>query len=128
MQKILVIGAGRSSTSLINYLLDHSTRENWKLTLAEKDVSLAQAKTNGHSNAQAVPFDVSDEATLTKIVTENDLIISMLPATLHLAVAEKCAEIGRHLLTASYLNDEIQSLSKQAIRGKQQTTDHGNGA
>ncbi len=113
MQKILVIGAGRSSTSLINYLLEHSTQENWELTLAEKDVSLAQDKINGHSHAQAVSFDVSNAEELEKMVTSNDLIISMLPAALHFTVAEKCAEIGRHLLTASYLNDEIQSLSKQ---------------
>ncbi len=113
MQKILVIGAGRSSTSLINYLLDHSVQENWELTLAEKEVSLAQEKINGHSQAQAVSFDVSDSEALRKMVSENDLIISMLPASLHFTVAEKCAEIGRHLLTASYLNDEIQELSKQ---------------
>lgn len=113
MQKILVIGAGRSSTSLINYLLDHATQENWQLTIAEKDLSLAEAKINGHGNAQAVSFDVSDDASLTEIVTANDLIISMLPAALHLTVAEKCAEIGRHLLTASYLNEEIEALSSK---------------
>ena len=110
MQKILVIGAGRSSTSLINYLLDHSVKENWQLTLAEKDISLAQSKINGHQNARALSFNVSDEVKLTKEVNENDLIISMLPASLHQTVAEKCAEAGRHLLTASYLNDEIKAL------------------
>ncbi len=113
MQKILVIGAGRSSTSLINYLLDHSKKENWELTLAEKDVSLAEEKINGRAQAKAVSFDVSDADSLRKMVTENELIISMLPASLHLTVAEKCAEIGRHLLTASYLNDEINALAKQ---------------
>ncbi len=113
MQKILVIGAGRSSTSLINYLLDHSVKENWELTLAEKDVALAEAKINGHSSAKSVSFDVSDGEALTNLVTENDLIVSMLPASLHFTVAEKCAEIGRHLLTASYLSDEIQGLSEK---------------
>ncbi|MEP5612608.1 MAG: saccharopine dehydrogenase C-terminal domain-containing protein [Cyclobacteriaceae bacterium] len=112
MQKILVIGAGRSSTSLINYLLDHSTEENWQLTLAEKDISLAEAKIHGHENAKAISFDVSDKAGLIEKVTENDLIISMLPAALHYKVAEKCAEIGRHLLTASYLSEEIQELGE----------------
>lgn len=113
MQKILVIGAGRSSTSLINYLIDHSEKEGWALTIAEKDISLAEEKINGHPNASAIPFDVSNTESLTKVITENDLIISMLPAFLHLEVAKKCGEIGRHLLTASYVNKEIRALSEQ---------------
>lgn len=113
MQKILVIGAGRSSTSLINYLIDHSQKENWTLTIAEKDIALAEEKTSGHPNASAISFDVSDEIDLGNIIKDNDLIISMLPAFLHLEVAKKCAEIGRHLLTASYVTDEIKALGKQ---------------
>lgn len=113
MQKILVIGAGRSSTSLINYLIDHSEKEGWSLTIAEKDISLAEEKISGHANASAISFDVSDSEELTRVVRENDLIISMLPAFLHLEVAKKCAELGRHLLTASYVNKEIKALSKQ---------------
>ena len=111
MQKILVIGAGRSSTSLISYLLEHSSKENWKLTIAEKDVALAKEKINGHEHASAIPFDVNDESSLSSAIETHDLIISMLPASFHFAVAEKCAEIGRHLLTASYVNEEIKELS-----------------
>ena len=112
MQKILVIGAGRSSTSLINYLLDHAEKEHWKLTIAEKDIALAEEKINNRlNNAQAISFDVSDEASLTSTVKYNDLIISMLPAFLHIEVAKKCAELGKHLLTASYLTEEIKALS-----------------
>ncbi|MEQ9404247.1 MAG: saccharopine dehydrogenase NADP-binding domain-containing protein [Cyclobacteriaceae bacterium] len=110
MQKILVIGAGRSSTSLINYLLDHSQKEHWQLTIAEKDIQLAQEKIKGNPHGQAVTFDVANETELEAIVREHDLIISMLPAFLHLDVAKKCAEIGRHLLTASYLTKEIKDL------------------
>ena len=113
MQKILVIGAGRSSTSLINYLLEHLSQEDWKLTIAEKNVSLAEDKISGHERASAISFDVSDEELLENCVKDHDLIISMLPASLHIHVAKKCAEIGRHLLTASYLTEEIRDLSPQ---------------
>ena len=110
MQQILVIGAGRSSTSLINYLLDHAQKEDWHITIAEKDVSLAQEKIHGHKRAKAVKFDVSNQEQLTHIVEDHDLVISMLPAFLHIEVAKKCAKVGRHLLTASYLNPEIRKL------------------
>ncbi len=113
MQKVLVIGAGRSSTSLFNYLLDHSEKENWYLTLAERNVTLAQEKIGKHTRAKAIGFDVSDHAHLTSVIEENDLVISMLPASLHLEVAKQCAETGRHLLTASYLSPEIKSLNDQ---------------
>ena len=82
MQKILLVGAGRSSTSLINYLLDHSEKENWQLTIAERNIALAKEKINGHPRARTVSFDASDDSQLTTIVKENDLIISMLPSFL----------------------------------------------
>ncbi|WP_421764561.1 saccharopine dehydrogenase family protein [Ekhidna sp.] len=113
MQNILIIGAGKSSTALINYLLDHASTEEWNLTIAEKDLTLAEAKINGHENAKAVPFDVFDAEYLSQLVQDHDLIISMLPASLHIHVARKCAELQKHFLTASYLTEEIKALHGQ---------------
>ncbi|MEP0987721.1 saccharopine dehydrogenase C-terminal domain-containing protein [Ekhidna sp.] len=113
MQNILIIGAGKSSTALINYLLDHASTEEWNLTIAEKDLTLAEEKINGHENAKAVPFDVFDAEYLSQLVQDHDLIISMLPASLHIHVARKCAELQKHFLTASYLTEEIKALHGQ---------------
>lgn len=113
MQNILIIGAGRSSTSLINYLLEHAAEEKWKLTIAEKDPALAKGKIGGHPQAEAVQFEVEDSLKLQELIREHELIISMLPAFLHIKVAKICAEVGRHLLTASYLNPEIKALDDQ---------------
>ena len=113
MQKILIIGAGRSSTSLIDYLLKQASQENWHLTLAEKNLRLAQEKINGNTHASVIDLDVSDSEQLDEVVRNNDLIISMLPASLHYQVANVCAKIGRHFLTASYLKDNIKALAPQ---------------
>ena len=113
MQHILIIGAGRSSTSLIKYLLEHAPREDWGITIAEKDTSLATAKTEGNDRAQVVSFDVFDAELLDRLVSEHDMIISMLPASLHFHVARKCAELKKHFLTASYLKEDIKALSGQ---------------
>ena len=110
MQKILVIGAGRSCTSLIHYLLKNAAAENWQVTIAEKNKELALEKIQGHPNAEVADFDVFNEELLMSLVTTNDLVISMLPASMHIHVAKQCAEIGRHFLTASYLKEDIQSL------------------
>lgn len=110
MQKILIIGAGQSSTSLIHYLLQYSSKEDWYVTIAEKDIALAQSKTSGFDRSAVIDFDVLDDQGLTNAVESHDLVISMLPAFLHIHVAKKCASIGRHFLTASYLKDDIKAL------------------
>ena len=112
MQQILIIGAGQSSTSLIKYLLENSVSEGWKITLAEKNTELAKRKIQGYDNAAVIDFDVFDDHLLTETVELHDLIISMLPASLHIHVAQKCAMLGRHFITASYLKDDIKALEK----------------
>ena len=112
MQKILIIGAGRSCTSLINYLLKEAEKENWYLTIAEKNLQLAKEKVDGSPLASVVDFDVFDEDQLQRMVHDHDLIISMLPASLHIHVAKKCAEIGKHFLTASYLKEDVKALDE----------------
>ncbi len=111
MQNILIIGAGKSSTALINYLLNHAEEEDWNITIAEKDLTLAESKIGGNQQAKAVPFDVFNAELLNNLVGTNDLIISMLPASLHIHVARKCAELKKHFLTASYLTEEIKALN-----------------
>lgn len=110
MQHLLVIGAGRSATSLIDYLLQHTQSENWKLTIAEKNTALALAKVGNHPMVDVVSFDVSDAQALQLLIENSDLVISMLPATLHGVVAKCCASHKKHFLTASYLSDDIKSL------------------
>lgn len=113
MQHILIIGAGKSSTTLINYLLDHAESEQWHITIAEKNLELATSKIKGHPSAKAVTFDVFDNELLASLVEANDLIISMLPASLHIHVARRCAEFKKHFLTASYLKEDIKALHGQ---------------
>ncbi len=109
MRNILVLGAGRSSTSLIKYLNDHAATENWQVTICEKIPALARSK---FPETKVIEFDINDREKSIGIIQNADLVISMLPATLHFKVAEICALEGIHLLTASYLKDDIKSLNE----------------
>ncbi|MCK5678016.1 MAG: saccharopine dehydrogenase NADP-binding domain-containing protein, partial [Flavobacteriaceae bacterium] len=63
MRKILLIGAGRSASSLVKYLLDKSVKENIKVIIA--DISLENAKklAQNHPNATVLQLDIfNDEA------------------------------------------------------------------
>ncbi|REE05751.1 saccharopine dehydrogenase family protein [Marinoscillum furvescens] len=108
MKQILVLGAGRSSTALISYLLENATNEHWSVTIGEKDLQLAQQK---FPEAACVAFDIYNTESSTTQIKKMDLVISMLPASLHVHVAKICAQEGKHLLTASYLADDIKTLS-----------------
>lgn len=114
MKKILIIGAGRSASSLIKYLLDKSESENLELTIADLSVELAQKKTNNHSRAKAIVLDIKNKEDRENAIRSTDLVISMLPAFMHIEVAKDCIKFKKHLVTASYISDEMQALNSQA--------------
>ncbi len=114
MRKILVIGAGRSASSLIKYLLDKSEKENLFITIADLSEELAQQKTNNHKNARAIAFDIFNESQRYKEIQDADIVVSMLPAHLHIEVAKDCISFGKHMVTASYISKEMQALNETA--------------
>lgn len=114
MNTILVVGAGLSSTSLIEYLLKHSEENNWQVHLADMSLELAVSKTKGYTNGTAIKFDVFNEAERAKEVAKANLVISMLPPTMHTLLARECVEQSKHFLCPSYVSDEMQELDKKA--------------
>ncbi|WP_026775361.1 saccharopine dehydrogenase family protein [Polaribacter sp. Hel_I_88] len=114
MKNILIIGAGKSSSSLIKFLLDKSDEENLKIIIGDLSTKNAAKIINNHKNAKAIIFDVFDEQQREKEIEKSDLVISMLPARFHIEVAKSCVKFKKHLVTASYISDEIKALDKAA--------------
>ena len=113
--RLLLLGAGRSASSLIQYLLRHAPAEQWLLTVADVNPAHLAPVLAAHSAyARAVPFSTENEALLHDLVREADIVISMLPALLHPVVARACVAYGRHLATASYVSPEIAALHEEA--------------
>lgn len=90
MKNIFVIGAGRSTSSLINYLLDNSSKEQWKVRVGDVSLDMAKQKTANHPNAHAFVFDINNVEQREEEIKRADIVISMLPATMHLSVAKDC--------------------------------------
>lgn len=44
---------------------------------------------------------------------ESDVVVSLLPYSLHGKVARHCIEGKTHLVTASYVTDEVQALHNE---------------
>lgn len=114
MQNILVIGAGRSTSSLIQYLLNHAERYDWTITVADQDEALIQRKIQHHPRACALQLDVTDEISRVRAISRSDIVISMLPAHMHYPVALDCIGLGKHMVTASYVSAEVQALDQRA--------------
>ena len=110
MRKILVIGAGRSSSSLIKYLLEKSNDENLQIIVADVSKQSAEEKINGHKNGKAILLDVFDEKARKEAVQSADIVISMLPARFHLEVAKDCVAFKKNMVTASYISKEMKTL------------------
>lgn len=114
MKTILIIGAGRSSSSLIQYLLDHAQAEQWQVRVGDVDEKNAIARVGGNKKGAAFRFDITDAAQREKEINSASLVVSMLPAFMHGAVAKDCVRLGKHLVTCSYVNDEMRALDAEA--------------
>ncbi len=113
MRHILIIGAGRSASSLIQYLIEKSTKENLYITIGDLSQELAQQKTGNHSHTKAIAFDVNNAVQRSQEISKTDLVISMLPAHMHIEVANDCLKFKKHLVTASYVSQAMQELDKE---------------
>jgi len=118
MKTILLFGAGKSATVLIDYLLEHAITENWQLTVVDADLRLAQSKVNHSQRAAAVSFDIVDADERAKHIRHAGIVISLLPPALHILVAKDCVQYHKHLLTASYVDDEIRKLEPAISRNR----------
>lgn len=114
MRNILVIGAGRSASSLIKYLLEKSEKEQLHITIADLSLELAQRKTHNHPNARPIAFDILDAEQRKAEIQKSDIVVSMLPAFMHLEVAKDCLFYNKHMVTASYISPAMQELDKEA--------------
>ena len=114
MTKILVIGAGRSATSLIDYFLQHAATHQWQLTVADVDKALAESKIAGHQHAAAVGFDIQNKTERQTLIQAHDFVVSMLPAFMHGDVARDCVHFGKSMATASYVSADMKALDVMA--------------
>ncbi len=114
MKNILIIGAGKSSSYLIKYLLEKSNQENLHLIIGDISTENVDKLINNHRNAESVILDVFNEKQRQKFIKKADIVISMLPARFHIEVAKDCITFQKHMVTASYVSQEMKALDEAA--------------
>ena len=114
MKNILVIGAGKSSSTLIKYLIENSETEQWNIIVVDRILSQVIEKTQGHKNTEALEVDIMDEVQRRLLIKKADLVISMLPARFHLSTIIDCIALKTNIITPSYETPEIKELDAEA--------------
>ncbi|MBE3121946.1 MAG: saccharopine dehydrogenase NADP-binding domain-containing protein [Thermoplasmata archaeon] len=111
MEKILVLGAGMVSRPMIQYLLD---QPDIHVIMASRTVSKAEQMIDGHPHGEAFSLDVNDDKKVEDFVSKADVVVSLLPYTYHVKVAEMCIKHKKHMITTSYVSDAMRALDKKA--------------
>ncbi len=114
MNRILIIGAGRSATTLISYLNEQSKKFGWEIVVGDIDVESAKLRIG--KKISIVKFDVKSDEIRDDEIEKADLVISLLPAKFHKQVALSCLKFSKNLLTASYESKEMKVLENNVTR------------
>lgn len=113
-RNILVLGAGKSTSYLLDYFLDKAVPENIHLTIGDLHPELLPKSIKENANATLIVLDIFNEADRKKAITKAAIVVSMLPARFHIKIAQDCITLNKHLVTASYVSDEIKALDAAA--------------
>jgi saccharopine dehydrogenase (NADP+, L-glutamate forming) len=113
-KNILILGAGRSSASLISYASRMCSEHGWLLTAGDLSEETAKTAIAAAGYGEGIRFDISEDELAAGLIRKADVVISLLPAHLHSKVAAHCLEGKTHLVTASYVSEEMKSFDEAA--------------
>nr|GMC55784.1 alpha-aminoadipic semialdehyde synthase [Ipomoea batatas] len=134
--RVLILGAGRVCRPAVEFLAslggisaeqqlkscisdDFEEQNCVEVIVASLYLKDAKEVTESIPNAKAIQLDISDCESLHKYisqlyVTQVDVVVSLLPPSCHSTVASACIELKRNLVTSSYVDDSMSSLSEDA--------------
>jgi saccharopine dehydrogenase-like NADP-dependent oxidoreductase len=113
LKKILIFGAGKSATALIHYIGTNATSNHWEFVVADAQYDLANRKVKSFPNGKAIALDVTKQEQRIEHIQQADMVISLLPPSLHIQVARDCILLKKHLLTASYIDTPLRELEDE---------------
>jgi len=111
MKKILILGAGMVSRPMIRYLLDEP---DFHVIMASRTVGKAEQMIGGHPQGESFSLDVNDDKKVENFVSNADIVVSLLPYTYHVKIAEICIQHKKPMVTTSYVSDAMRALDKNA--------------
>lgn len=115
MKKILILGAGLVARPLVRYLLG---QPGFEVEVASRTVSKAEKLINNHPQGRAKELNLKDEEALKSEIVKADLVISMVPYSHHPKVAGYCIELGKNMVTTSYVSEPLKKMEDEAKKAR----------
>ncbi|POI31041.1 hypothetical protein CIB84_005208 [Bambusicola thoracicus] len=110
-KRVLVLGSGYVSGPVLEYLTRDSDVD---ITIASVMKEQLEELRKKYSKVTSIHMDViKDEEKLSSLVKKHDLVISLLPYSVHPLVAKKCINNKVNLVTASYLTPAMKELQER---------------
>lgn len=110
MKKVTVFGAGFVTKPAVDYFLDDC---GYQVTVTSLQLSEAERLVAGRENGTALTWREEQTETLDRLVSESDLVLSMVPPPLHPIIAKACLRHKRDMITTSYISPELEALDQQ---------------
>lgn len=111
-KRVVIFGAGRVAAPLVEYLHRDSSV---LITIACEQKDLADELANKYPGVESIYMNaIENEAGLYELVSRSEIAVSILPANLHHIVAKVCIASGTHMVTASYVSEEMKKLHNKA--------------
>ncbi len=111
-RNILIFGAGKSTSYLLDYFIEKSGPEDLQLTIADLHIDRIPSNIGNHPSVNLHKLDITDDGARKEAVSGADIVVSMLPASLHHLVARDCLELKKNLVTASYVSKEMEAMKE----------------
>ncbi len=110
MQKILVLGSGLVAKPLVEYLLE----AGYFVTIASNTPDRAEHILKDHPKGESIYWEADNLDVLEELITGSALAISLLPYKFHPDVARICIKQKKHMVSTSYVKEEMKSLDCEA--------------
>ena len=111
MKNVLILGAGMVTRPMVDYLLRHDAIS---VTLADVDPAKARALIGDHPRGKSAVMDVKNRPALAELISQADLVVSLVPYIYHPVVAEICIEKKINMVTASYVSPAMKAMDQAA--------------
>lgn len=111
-KRVVILGAGRVAAPLVDYL---HRDDNVAISIACEMKDLADDIARKYSGVESFYLNaLENPEALQKMLDGAAVAVSILPNHMHHIVAKACIKSGTHMVTASYVKDEVQQLHDEA--------------
>lgn len=114
---VVCFGAGLVATPLVEYLSREPSTHVRVVSAIDGEAARIARSLAPRTNISPLTVNVlseSETAKISQLCAEADCVVSLLPAPMHLAIADKCIAGKTPLVTASYVSPEMRALDERA--------------